>query len=123
MKPCIDDCPAVSASRLRATGAIGKDQASVRVSIEGVEGLVRLRHRDFPNGGSWSFFECPQCSRRVRILRLHEGAIKCRYCTGLIYACQQGDKGPRIVRLQALLHGGAARSTGRDRGHRATERG
>ena len=43
---------------------------------------VAVAHRQFPNGGSWSFFLCP-CGRRCRILRLYEGAsLACCRCLG-----------------------------------------
>jgi hypothetical protein len=34
----------------------------------------------FPNGGSWSFFLCPQCPRRARKLWLLDGRPACDRC-------------------------------------------
>jgi hypothetical protein len=54
-----DDLETVSASRLRASGAITADATSVVVSFgQGSDALrreVRVVHREFPNGGGWSF--------------------------------------------------------------------
>jgi hypothetical protein len=57
-------------SRLRAEGNITADMTSVWIGFGAIElkREVRLEHRRFPNGGSWSFFLCPRCNRRVRRL-------------------------------------------------------
>ena len=64
-----------SVSRLRAEGKITADMTSVWIGFGAIElkREVRLTHRRFPNGGSWSFFLCPRCDRRVRRLRLNDG--------------------------------------------------
>jgi hypothetical protein len=64
-----------SVSRLRAEGKITADMTSVWIGFGAIElkREVRLAHRRFPNGGSWSFFLCPRCDRRVRRLRLNDG--------------------------------------------------
>ena len=70
--------------------------------------------RLFPNGGSWSFFLCPACLRRVRSLRLWDGRIVCRWCDGLAYRRKaqrdvpEGHAGT-IARLEQKLFGGPAR--------------
>jgi hypothetical protein len=70
-----------STSRLRALGVIDCNTTSVIVAFgEGADALrreVRVTHRKFPNGGGWSFFACPQCERRARELKLHDGAVMC----------------------------------------------
>jgi hypothetical protein len=71
-----DDLPSVSVSRLRATGAI--TAAVTRTIVAGVE--VDLDLVRFANGGSWSFFLCPQCGRRSRTLKLFEGCVLCWRC-------------------------------------------
>jgi hypothetical protein len=105
-----DDLPAVSVSRLRAIGVIKPDMASIAVKVGDLERTVALAHTQFPNGGGWSFFVCPQCRQRRRTLRLTEdGRLVCYRCDGLRYACQLNDKSIRIARLKALLYGGPAR--------------
>jgi hypothetical protein len=77
---------------------------------DGLERKVKLAHTQFPNGGGWSFFVCPQCGHRTRTLRLTEnGRLVCRRCDGLLYRCQHHDKETRIAHLRALLYGGPAR--------------
>jgi hypothetical protein len=102
-----DDYPSISISRLRAEGQVLGATTRVCVSIAGLSREVRVVHRKFPNGGSWSFF-LPVCGRRARILRLYE-RLACWRCAGLMYRCQQGDKIGRIERLRKLLYGSPAR--------------
>jgi hypothetical protein len=119
-----DDLPTCeSASRLRASGAITPYTAGVVVCFgEGESVLrreVRVVHRKLRNGGSWSFFVCPQCARRARVLKLHDGSPKCWQCCracGVRYRSANGSPverdAARMVRMQKLrgmLHGGAAR--------------
>ena len=82
-KVAIDDLPASeSVSRLRAAGVIGPETAVTTVVFGDVSFNVAVVHRTFPNGGSWSFYQCP-CGRRCRILRLYEGReLACRWCLG-----------------------------------------
>lgn len=106
MRPSLDDCPSISVSRLRAQGLITAETTSLRLAFDGEAGQdVAVVLRKFPNGGSWSFFVCPGCGRRARVLRRHE-KIVCWRCAGLPYRCQQGDKQPAIERLLALLYSG-----------------
>jgi hypothetical protein len=108
-----DDLPAVSISRLRATGVIRPDMASVVVKVGELEREVGLAHIQFPNGGGWSLFVCPVCQHLTRTLRLTEdGRLCCWRCDGLKYACQLNDKSLTIARLKALLYGGPARHKG-----------
>jgi hypothetical protein len=77
----IDDLPVILVSRLRATGEIGPDTktATIRFDDGGVEFVVGIAQRKFPNGGSWSKFVCP-CGRRAQKLRLFEGRPACGHC-------------------------------------------
>jgi hypothetical protein len=108
MLPSQDDYPSISISRMRALGQVTADMTRVCVTIAGLTREVRVTHRKFPNGGSWSFFLCPSCGRRARVLRLYE-KLACWRCAGLLYRCQQGDKTARIERLKKLLYGEPAR--------------
>ena len=103
-----DDLPAIGISRLRATGAVTPAMTAIAVNMgDGLERRVALSHTQFPNGGGWSFFVCPQCGHRTRTLRLTEdGRLVCRRCDGLLYRCQHKDKATRIAHLRALLYGG-----------------
>jgi hypothetical protein len=109
-----DDIPSISISPLRAQGVVTEGMGSVRVAIAGVEREVRLSHRRFSNGGGWSFFRCPECGRRARVLKLNE-KIACWCCTRagsparrLPYRVEHGDRAGRIDRLVGLLYSGQA---------------
>jgi hypothetical protein len=109
-----DDCPSITVSQLRTLGAVTEDMASVRVTIGEVSREVRLSHRRFPNGGGWSFFLCPSCGRRARVLKLFE-RIACWRCTKfegkpLPHRVQLGDRSQRIKRLRQRLDGGPSRA-------------
>ena len=117
-----DDLASVSISRLRASGAVTSDTKSVDVVFcEGDKGLrreVKVVHRRFPNGGEWSFFLCPVCSRPARILKLH-GKPMCRRCClrqGIGYRISSGSpverdvaRVARLHKVRELLDGGPAR--------------
>jgi hypothetical protein len=76
----IDDLPgSENISRLRAAGVITADTEVTTVSFGDISFNVAISHRKFPNGGSWSFYQCP-CGRRCRILRLYDGELACRWC-------------------------------------------
>jgi hypothetical protein len=107
-----------SVSRLRAEGKITVDMTSVWIGFGAIElkREVRLAHRRFPNGGSWSFFLCPRCDRRVRRLRLYNGRPMCSRCCGNFYRISYGwpheretARERRIERLRKLIDGGPAR--------------
>jgi hypothetical protein len=117
-----DDLETVKVSKLRASGAITADATSVVVTFgQGDDAFrreVRVVHRKFPNGGSWSFFLCPTCGRRVRKLKLHEKVMCWRCCvqSGLRYRIADGSaaeraeaRARRTERLQAQLGGGPLR--------------
>jgi hypothetical protein len=105
-------------SRLRAEGKIIADMTSVWIGFGAIElkREVRLAHRRFPNGGSWSFFLCPRCGRRVRRLRLNDGRPMCSRCCGNFHRISYGSpdqreqaRERRIEKLRKLLDGGPAR--------------
>jgi hypothetical protein len=107
-----------SVSRLRAEGAITADMASIWIGFGAIElkREVQLEHRRFPNGGSWSFFLCPRCERRVRRLRLNDGRAMCSYCCGNFHRISYGSpahrsmaRERRIEKLRKLIDGGPAR--------------
>ena len=54
-----------SVSRLRADGTITADMTSVWIGFGAIElkREVRLEHRRFPNGGSWTFLSMPSMRR------------------------------------------------------------
>ena len=115
MRLAQEDCPSVSVSRMRALGEVSEAMARVRVTIAGVSREVGLWHMRFPNGGGWSFFLCPSCGRRARVLKLFE-KIACRRCTRpgpssppLPWRIQLGDRSQRIERLRQRLSGAPAR--------------
>jgi hypothetical protein len=105
-----DDCPSISFSRLRALGEVTEDMGSVGVTIGEVSREVRLSHLRFPNGGGWSFFLCPSCGRRARVLKLFE-KIACWRCTcsgpsrPLPWLVQLGDRTQRIERAEGEAAG------------------
>jgi hypothetical protein len=117
-----DDLASVRISRLRASGVLTSDTKSAGIVFgEGNDGLrreVKVVHRRFPNGGEWSFFLCPVCSRPARILRLHDKPM-CRHCClrrGIGYRVSSGTpvgrdvaRLARLQELRELLDGGPAR--------------
>jgi hypothetical protein len=105
-------------SRLRAEGKITADMTSVWIGFGAIElkREVRLEHRRFLNGGSWSFFLCPRCDRRVRRLRLNDGRVMCSYCCGNFHRISYGSpeqraaaRDRRIKELSKLIDDGPAR--------------
>jgi hypothetical protein len=107
-----------SVSRLRAERKITADMTTVWIGFGAIElkREVRLEHRRFPNGGSWSFFLCPLCDRRVRRLRLNDGRPMCSYCCGNFHRISYGSpeqrataRDRRIEKLRKLIDDGPAR--------------
>jgi hypothetical protein len=117
-----DDLPSVSISPMRASGVVTPDMEWVVVAFgEGDVALrrrVRLTHHKFRNGGSWSFFVCPDCGRRARSLKLN-GRPMCRRCClrqGIGYRISSGSpverdaaRMARLQKLRELLDGGPVR--------------
>jgi hypothetical protein len=113
-----------SISQLRASGVVTGDTKVVVIGFgEGENALKRLvgvTHRKFPNGGEWSFFVCPVCRRRARVLKLFDdGRPMCWRCClarGVRYRIAGGSpaeraeaRALRIERLHKLLEGAPAR--------------
>jgi hypothetical protein len=105
-----DDLLALSISRLRATGVITAETTMFRLKLGCVEQNVAIHLRRFPNGGSWSLFECPTCGKRTRTLRLHLDDIVCPGCCkrrGVRCRCEtmsvQQRAEHRIPKLRAML--------------------
>jgi hypothetical protein len=107
-----------SVSRLRAEGEITAEMTSVWIGFGAIElkREVRLEHRRFPNGGSWSFFLCPRCERRVRRLRLNDGRAMCPRCCGNFHRISYGSSDERerarerrTEKLRKLIDGSPAR--------------
>jgi hypothetical protein len=112
-----------SVSKLRGLGVVDRNTKSVLISFgEGGEALhreIRISHRQFPNGGDWSFFICAQCERRARVLKLHDGAVMCWRCCAALGARYRSASGStverdaarvaRLQKLRELLDGGPAR--------------
>jgi hypothetical protein len=80
------DLVSLSASRLRATGAIRlEDKYGVIAFDDERHGVERRKcigvvHTKFPNGGSWSYFICPRCGGRKKKLWLVDDAPRCLSC-------------------------------------------
>jgi hypothetical protein len=75
-----DELVSLTASRLRATGAIRLEDRHGVIAFGDKQRLVGLAHTKFPNGGSWSYFVCPGCRRRAKRLWLVDDAPRCRLC-------------------------------------------
>ena len=99
-KPRRSDLPFVKVSALRKAGVITPDMTQAEVEVGGLTRKVGLWHMHFKlNGGSWSYFICPHCSRKCQILRLYDGRFACPSCDGF------GRKGlpGRLEHLRANL--------------------
>ena len=75
-----DELVSLSASRLRATGAIRLEDRHGIVAFGGKQKLVGVAHTKFPNGGAWSYFLCSGCSGRKKKLWLVDDAPRCLSC-------------------------------------------
>jgi hypothetical protein len=73
------------------------------VTIGGLEREVGLARLEFGNGGFWLHFVCPRCSRHVKVLKLHDGGIKCSRCLGRPYRVEYMPKPERARRRVAQL--------------------
>ena len=117
MRLAQDDLPSSPLiSRLRAEGRVTRASTSVTVTVGGLTREVRVVHRDFPNGGSWSFYGCPHCGRRCRRVRLYEGQLRCPTCLCKLkvpYRVQLGDPEGVIARLREKLSGKPLALSGR----------
>ena len=115
-----DELASLTASRLRATGAIRLEDQWARIPFDEQAKLIGVSHTKFPNGGSWSYFVCPQCGRRAKRLWLVYDAPRCITCCwslGVRYRSAYAfgrserlrERDRRIDRLQAMLEGGPMR--------------
>jgi hypothetical protein len=115
-----DELVSVGVSRLKAMGAIRLEDRHGIIAFGDKQKLVGVAHTKFPNGGSWSYFVCPKCGRRVKRLWLVDDAPRCRLCLeklGVRYRAAYGfgrterlrERDRRIDRLQAMLEGGPMR--------------
>ena len=115
-----DELVGLTASRLRATGAIRLEDRHGIIAFGDKQKLVGITHTKFPNGGSWSYFRCPACGARSKKLWLVDDAPRCRLCLeklGVRYRAAYGfgrterlrERDRRVDRLQAMLEGGPMR--------------
>ena len=81
-----DELSSLTASRLKATGAIRLEdrQGVIAFGDEDHGGerrkCIGVAHTKFPNGGSWSYFICPRCGGRKKKLWLVDDAPRCLSC-------------------------------------------
>jgi hypothetical protein len=81
-----DELVSLTASRLRATGAIRMEdrQGVIAFADEDHGGerrkCIGVAHTKFPNGGAWSYFICPRCGGRKKKLWLVDDAPRCLSC-------------------------------------------
>ena len=115
-----DQLVSIAASRLKATGIIRLEDRQALIAFGEQTKLIGVAHTKFPNGGSWSYFCCPKCGRRVKRLWLIEDAprcIKCCWSLGVRYRSAYAfgrserlrERDRRVDRLQAMLEGGPMR--------------
>ena len=116
-----DELVSLSASRLKAAGAIRLEDRQILIPFGGRTKLIGVAHTVFKNGGSWSYFDCPKCGRRVKRLWLIDGGaprcMKCCWSLGVRYRSAYAfgrterlrERDRRVDRLQAMLEGGPLR--------------
>jgi len=98
-----DEFPFVRVSRWRALGVIdpAKNYAKIKFP-NGKEKLIYTQHIRFPNGGGWSLFLCPRCSRRAANLWLIDDAPRCVKCCNAMNIHHRAQYGfGREQRLEA----------------------
>jgi hypothetical protein len=115
-----DEFVSVGVSRLKASGAIRLEDRQAVIPFGEQNKLIGVAHTIFWNGGSWSYFRCPQCGARSKKLWLVDDAPRCRLCLeklGVRYRAAYGfgrterlrERDRRVDRLQAMLEGGPMR--------------
>jgi hypothetical protein len=67
-----DELVSLTASRLRAAGAIRLEDRQAVIPFG--EHIIGVAHTVFRNGGSWSYFVCPKRRRRAKKLWLVDDA-------------------------------------------------
>jgi hypothetical protein len=115
-----DGLVSLTASRLKAAGAIRLEDRQILIPFGGRTKLIGVAHTVFQNGGSWSYFRCPRCGRRAKRLWLIDDAprcVKCCWSLGVRYrsayalgrTARLQERDHRVDRLQAMLEGGPLR--------------
>ena len=105
-----DELVSLSATRLKAAGAIRLEDRQILIPFGGRTKLIGVAHTVFKNGGSWSYFRCPRCGRRAKRLWLIDGAPRCVKCCGSFGRTERlRERDHRVDRLQAMLEGGPLR--------------
>jgi hypothetical protein len=115
-----DELVSVGVSRLKASGAIRLEDRQAVIPLGEQNKLIGVAHTIFWNGGSWSYFRCPQCGRRAKRLWLIDDAPRCRLCLqklGVRNRAAYGfgrterlrERDRRVDRLQTMLEGGQMR--------------
>jgi hypothetical protein len=107
----------VRVSRLRATGVIDPTKRQAVIPFpDGKSKLIGVAHTWFPNGGGWSYFRCPRCNKRARVLYVLDDAPRCTLCLeklGVRYRSAYAfgrterlrERDRRVDMLQAMLEG------------------
>jgi hypothetical protein len=96
-----DQLMSLSASRLKATGAIRLEDRYGVIAFGEKQKLIGVAHK---NGGSWSYFRCPKCGRRAKRLWLIDDAprcVKCCWSLGVRYRSAYGfgpNRAPAVAR-------------------------
>ena len=75
-----DELLSLTASRLKASGAIRLEDRHGIIAFGDEQKLLGVAHTIFKNGGSWSFFVCPRCGGRKKKLWLVDDAPRCLSC-------------------------------------------
>jgi hypothetical protein len=75
-----DELVSVGVSRLKASGAIRLEDRQAVIPFGEQNKLIGVAHTIFWNGGSWSYFRCPQCGARSKKLWLVDDAPRCLSC-------------------------------------------
>jgi hypothetical protein len=75
-----DQLMSLTASRLRATGAIRLEDRHGVIAFGDKQKFVGVAHTIFPNGGAWSYLNCPRCGVRKKKLWLVDDAPRCLSC-------------------------------------------
>jgi hypothetical protein len=95
-----DELLSLTASRLRATGAIRLEDRHGIIAFGEKQKLVGVAHTVFENGGSRSYFRCPRCDRRAKRIWLVDDAprcVKCCWSLGIRYRSAYGfGRGERL---------------------------
>jgi hypothetical protein len=75
-----EELVSLTASRLRATGAIRLEDRYGVITFGDKQKLIGVAHTVFENGGAWSYFLCSRCGGRKKKLWLVDDAPLCLSC-------------------------------------------